>query len=68
MKNWLLAVAALAEALTGLAVLVVPSLVGWLLLGVKLSGAAIPVARVAGIALIGLAVAFACRVGRWLAC
>ena len=49
--------AALAEAATGLALLVVPSLVGQLLLGEDLTGVAIPVARVAGIALIALGVA-----------
>lgn len=38
--------------------LIVPSLVGQLLLGQELAGTAIPVARVAGIALISLAVAF----------
>jgi hypothetical protein len=57
MKNRLLVIVATAEALTGLGLLIAPSLVGWLLLGVKLSGAAVPAARVAGIALIGLAVA-----------
>jgi hypothetical protein len=49
--------AAVAEAATGLALLVVPSLVGQLLLGEDLTGVAIPVARVTGIALIGLSVA-----------
>ena len=49
--------AAVAEAATGLALLIVPSLVGQLLLGEDLTGIAIPVARVAGIALIGLGVA-----------
>ena len=49
--------AAVAEAATGLALLIVPSLVGQLLLGVEFTGVAIPVARVAGIALIGLGVA-----------
>ena len=49
--------AAVGEAGTGLALLIVPSLVGRLLLGEELSGIAIPVARVAGIALIGLGVA-----------
>jgi hypothetical protein len=49
--------AAVAEAATGLALLIVPSLVGRLLLGEELTGIAIPVARVAGIALIGLGVA-----------
>ena len=49
--------AAVAEAATGWALLVVPSLVGRLLLGEELTGVAIPVARVAGIALIALGVA-----------
>ena len=49
--------AALAEAATGLAFLIVPSLIGWLLLGQELTGVAIPVARVAGIALIALGIA-----------
>jgi hypothetical protein len=56
MKNALI-VAAVCEAGTGLALLVVPSLVGQLLLGQPLAGIALPVARVAGIALIGLAIA-----------
>jgi hypothetical protein len=49
--------AAVGEAGTGLALLIVPSLVGRLLLGEELTGIAIPVARVAGIALIALGVA-----------
>jgi hypothetical protein len=49
--------AAVGEASTGLALLIVPGLVGRLLLGEELTGIAIPVARVAGIALIALAVA-----------
>lgn len=49
--------AVIGEALTGLALLVVPSLVGWLLLGTELTGIAIAVARVAGIALVGLSIA-----------
>ena len=49
--------AAIGEATTGLALLIVPSLVGRVLLGEDLSGVAIPVARVAGIALIALGVA-----------
>jgi hypothetical protein len=53
----LLALAAVGEIATGLALLVVPSLVGRLLLGEQLAGVAIPVARVAGIALIGLGIA-----------
>lgn len=46
--------AAVVEAVTGLTMLIAPSLVGQLLLGDKLAGAAILVARVTGIALIGL--------------
>lgn len=49
--------AAIAEAVTGLALLIVPSLVGQLLLGEVLTGVAIPVARVAGIGLIALGIA-----------
>ncbi|MFZ1207958.1 MAG: hypothetical protein WAN94_07410 [Pseudolabrys sp.] len=49
--------AAVAEAATGLALLVAPSLVGQLLFGDQLTGIAIPVARVAGIALVALGVA-----------
>jgi hypothetical protein len=49
--------AAVGEASTGLALLIVPGLVGRLLLGEELSGIAIPVARVAGIALIALGLA-----------
>jgi hypothetical protein len=52
-----LAPAAVAEAFTGAALLIVPSLVGQLLLGGELSGIALPVARVAGIALIALGIA-----------
>ena len=52
----LLAIAAIAEAATGLALLIVPSLVGRLLLGAELTGVAIPVARVTGIALLALGV------------
>jgi hypothetical protein len=55
--NKLLALAALGEVATGVALLVVPSLVGRLLFGAELSGVAIPVARVLGIALIALGVA-----------
>jgi hypothetical protein len=55
--KWLLAFAAVAEAATGLGLLIVPSLVGQLLLGEQLTGVAITVARVAGIALIALGIA-----------
>ena len=41
----------------GLALLIVPSLVGQLLLGEELTGVAIPVARVAGMALVALGIA-----------
>jgi hypothetical protein len=53
----ILALAAVGEIATGLALLLVPSLVGKLLLGEDLTGVAVPVARVAGIALIGLGIA-----------
>jgi hypothetical protein len=53
----LLNLAALAEAATGVALLVVPMFVGRLLLGAELIGIGITVARVTGIALIGLAIA-----------
>ena len=52
-----LIIAAVGEAATGLALLIVPSLVGRLLLGEELSSVAVPVARVLGIALIALGVA-----------
>lgn len=48
---------AVAEAATGLGLLIIPSLVVQLLLGEQLTGVAIPVARVAGIAIIALAIA-----------
>jgi hypothetical protein len=50
----LLVFAAIIEAATGVALILVPSLVGHLLLGIELSGV---IVRVAGIALIALAVA-----------
>ncbi len=49
--------AAVGETATGVALLIVPSLVGQLLLGAELTGIAVTVARVAGIALIALGVA-----------
>ena len=45
------------EGLFGLALLVLPSFVGRLLLGVELTGVAVPTARVAGVALMGLSIA-----------
>ena len=55
--NRLLSFAAVAEALTGAAVMAVPSIVGWLLFGTELSGVSVAVARMAGIALVALGVA-----------
>ena len=52
-----LILAAVAEVATGVALLIAPSLVGKLLLGEELAGVAVPVARVAGIALIALGLA-----------
>ena len=49
--------AAVGEAATGLALLLFPALVGQLLLGEAFVGIAVPAARVAGLALIGLGVA-----------
>jgi hypothetical protein len=75
-----LVVAAIAEGVTGLTLLIAPSLVGRLLLGEELAGVAIPVARVAGIALIALGIAcwpgpplvgmliYSAVVGLYLAC
>ena len=48
---------AIAEIATGLALFIVPSLVGRLLLGEELAGVAVSVARVAGIALVALGIA-----------
>jgi hypothetical protein len=56
MKNRVLTVAAVLEVATGMALLIVPSLVGRLLFGEELTGIVIPVARVLGIALIALGV------------
>src|SRR5213596_2230150 len=48
---------ALIEAVTGLGLLAVPAIVVWLLLGAEISGASIPLSRVAGAALLALGVA-----------
>ena len=64
--NRVLAFAAIAEAATGLALIVVPSLVGQLLLGAEASGVAVVIARVTGIALIALGIA--CWPGRTALC
>lgn len=55
--NRLLPFAAVAEALTGVALMAVPSIVGRLLFGAEFSGVTVAVARVAGIALVALGVA-----------
>jgi len=52
-----LVVTAVIEVATGMALLVVPSLAGQLLLGAELTGIAATVARVTGLALIALGVA-----------
>lgn len=62
----LLTVTALAEVATGLALLIVPAVVARLLLGADLSGVAVVIGRVAGIALIALGVA--CWPGRTALC
>ena len=51
-----LTVAAVLEVATGIALLILPSLVGRLLLGAELAGVANPVARVLGVALLALGV------------
>jgi|SRR5436190_20121646 hypothetical protein len=56
MKNVLI-FTAFVEVGAGLALLIVPSLVGHALLGEQLTGVAIPVARLTGIALIALGIA-----------
>jgi hypothetical protein len=52
-----LVLAAVGEAATGMALLIVPLLVGHLLFGAELTGIAVIVARVAGIALVALSLA-----------
>jgi len=51
-----LTLAAVVEAATGLALIIVPSLVGRLLFGTEFTGVANPAARVTGIALLALGV------------
>jgi hypothetical protein len=53
----LLNVTAIIESATGLALIAVPAIVVWLLLGAEISGASIPLGRVAGAALLALGVA-----------
>jgi hypothetical protein len=52
-----LVLAAVGEAATGVAMLIVPALVGQLLFGTELTGVAITVARVTGISLVALGAA-----------
>jgi hypothetical protein len=49
--------AAVAETVTGLALLIAPSFIGQLLFGHGFTGVTVPAARVTGIALIGLGLA-----------
>ena len=51
-----LTLAAVVEAATGLALIIVPSLIGRLLFGTEFTGVANPAARVTGIALLALGV------------
>ena len=51
---WLLTATAVIEAVTGIALIVAPDTIGWLLLGEPLSGAGLAVGRVAGVALLAL--------------
>ena len=53
----LLTFTAILEAITGLALLVVPTMVGRLLFGAEFTGAGVVAARMAGLALLGLSVA-----------
>ena len=57
MPTKVLIFAAAGEVLTGLALIIGPTLIGQLLLGEELAGTAIPIARIAGTALIGLGIA-----------
>lgn len=57
MKNRLLALAAAGEAVTGLVLLVYPSIVTKLLFGADIAGIAVVTSRFAGLALIALGVA-----------
>ena len=55
--NRLLKLAAIIEAATGLGLIAVPAIVVRLLLDAEMSGATIPLSRVAGVALLALGVA-----------
>ena len=62
MMKRFLTLTAIIEAATGLALIAVPAIVVRLLLGAEISGASIPLGRVAGAALLALGVA--CWLGR----
>jgi hypothetical protein len=62
MMKRFLTLTAIIEAATGLALIAVPAIVVRLLLGAEISGASVPLGRVAGAALLALGVAC------WLAC
>jgi hypothetical protein len=55
--DWILAIAAILEALTGLALFIDPSIVSELLLGSEIAGVGAMVGRVAGASLMSLALA-----------
>ena len=57
MSNRFLTFSAVIEIITGLSLLIVPSLVGQLLFGIELTSVAITVAGITGIALLSLGVA-----------
>ena len=68
-EDQLLALAALGEAATGLALLLAPSIIVRLLLGLDdLTGVAVVIARVTGISLIGLGLSCWPGTRRWPAC
>jgi hypothetical protein len=62
MMKRFLTLTAIIEAATGLALIAVPAIVVRLLLGAEISGASMPLGRVAGAALLALGVA--CRLAR----
>lgn len=53
---WLLAIAALAEAVTGIALIAIPNAVAQLVLDQGLAGAGLAVGRLAGVALLALGI------------
>lgn len=63
MKNRLLAIAAIVEVVTGLALIAVPSLVIKLLFGTDVAGVAVITSQLAGLALFALGVACWPRTG-----